>query len=439
MTYNYLLTLCLILVSTKLFSLATGKMQMPQVVGALLAGLILGPGVLGSLTQALFGMQVCLQPSDLLNQLAELGVIVIMFSAGMGTSINDLKSSGKAGFLVALIGVLVPLGMGTLLMRIFNPGGNILSAVFMGTVLTATSVSITVETLKELGKLSTKVGNTILAAALIDDILGLICLTIVTSLAGATVNIALVLLKIVLFFVFVGIVGVLFYRFMVWYDRRVKDQNLHRFPIAAFALCLFMAWAAESLFGVADIIGAFSAGMIVAMTPKGQYISGKFSPLSYLLLTPIFFANIGLKVTLPKMNATFLLFTVLLVAVGILSKLIGCGLGAKLCGFSNRQCLQTGFGMACRGEVALIVANKGMAMNMVESEYFGPIIILVICCAVFTPILLKAAFKGEGAYEGLQSSQLVDNYEASNQVDIVTDRLLRHNQEKQKPNNADKH
>jgi Kef-type K+ transport system membrane component KefB len=431
LTYSYLLTLCIILISTKIFSLITGKMQMPQVVGSLLAGLILGPAVLGTITQSLFHVQVCLQPSDLLNQLAELGVIVIMFSAGMGTSIDDLKSSGKAGFLVALIGVLVPLGMGTVLTHLFNPSGSILSAVFMGTVLTATSVSITVETLKEIGKLSTKVGNTILAAALIDDILGLICLTIVTSLAGEQVNIALVLVKIVLFFVFVGVVGVLFYKAMVWYDKKVNDKNLHRFPIAAFALCLFMAWAAESLFGVADIIGAFSAGMIIAMTPKGQYISGKFAPLSYLLLTPIFFANIGLKVELPHMNAMFVLFTVLLVAVGILSKLIGCGLGAKMCGFNNRQCLQTGFGMACRGEVALIVANKGMAMNMIEADYFGPIIILVICCAVFTPILLKAAFKGEGAYEGLESSRLVDNYELSGQVDIVTDRLLRHNKEKQ--------
>jgi Kef-type K+ transport system membrane component KefB len=316
LSYLFLLKLCIILVSTKVLSLLTGKVQMPQVVGSLLAGLLLGPAVLGTITQALWGTAFCLQPSDFLNQLAELGVIVIMFSAGMGTSVDDLKSSGVSGFLVALIGVLVPLGMGTLLMRLFEPSASIMSDVFLGTVLTATSVSITVETLKEIGKLNTKVGNTILAAALIDDVLGLICLTIVSSLAGAQVNILVVLLKILLFFVFVGIMGVLFYKFMVWYDKRVHDRNLHRFPIAAFALCLFMAWAAEAIFGVADIIGAFSAGMIVAMTPKGQYIAGKFAPVSYLLLTPIFFANIGLKVTLPKMSGTFVLFTVCLVLVG---------------------------------------------------------------------------------------------------------------------------
>lgn len=424
MSYLFLLKLCIILLSTKVLSLLTGKVQMPQVVGSLLAGLLLGPAVLGTVTQAICGTAYCLQPSDFLNQLAELGVIVIMFSAGMGTSVEDLKASGKSGFLVALIGVLVPLGMGTLLMRLFEPSASIMSDVFLGTVLTATSVSITVETLKEIGKLSTKVGNTILAAALIDDVLGLICLTIVTSLAGADVNIAFVLFKIVLFFVFVGAMGVAFCKFMVWYDKRVHDRNLHRFPIAAFALCLFMAWAAEALFGVADIIGAFSAGMIVAMTPKGQYIAGKFAPLAYLLLTPIFFANIGLKVTLPKMSGMFVLFTICLVLVGILSKLIGCGLGAKMCGFTNKQCMQTGFGMACRGEVALIVANKGMAMNMIGSDYFGPIIILVVCCAVFTPIMLKFAFKGEDNYTGLEASSLVDNYELSGQVDIVTDKLL---------------
>lgn len=412
----------MILVSTKVLSLLTGKMQMPQVVGALLAGLLLGPAVMGSLTHALFGTAYCLHPSDFLNQLAELGVIVIMFSAGMDTNAKDLKASGKSGFLVALIGVLVPLGMGTLLMRLFSPDSSLMSDIFLGTVLTATSVSITVETLREIGKLNTKVGNTILAAALIDDVLGLICLTIVTSLSGSDVNILLVLLKIVLFFVFVGVIGLLFCRFMTWYDKRVQDRNLHRFPIAGFALCLLMSWAAEALFGVADIIGAFSAGMIVAMTPKGQYIASKFSPISYLLLTPVFFANIGLKVTLPKMSGTFLLFTVCLVLVGILSKLIGCGLGAKISGFSGRESLQTGFGMACRGEVALIVANTGMAMHMIGSDYFGPIIILVVCCAVFTPIMLKFAFRGEASRQ--EPSPLVSNYDLSGQMDAMTDAML---------------
>ncbi|HJA24536.1 MAG TPA: cation:proton antiporter [Candidatus Fournierella merdigallinarum] len=419
MNYGYLVDLALILLATKALSMLTGKLQMPQVVGALVAGLLMGPAVLG-----------IIQPSDFLSQVAELGVIVIMFSAGMGTDLNELKQTGKAGFVIAMAGVLVPLAMGTGLMFVFNtgelalPGNKLLQDIFLGVVLTATSVSITVETLKELGKLSTRVGNAILAAALIDDVLGLVCLTIVTSLAGADVNILLVLAKILLFFVFVGLLGVGISRLLNWYETKVRSRDLRRYPVLAFVLCLFLAWAAEEWFGVADIIGAFSAGLIVATTPKGAYTASKFTPVSYLLLTPVFFANLGLGVELPRMDATILLFTVTLVIVGIGSKLIGCGLGAKMFGFKNRQCLQVGCGMACRGEVALIVANKGMAMNMINPVFFGPIIILVVCCAVFTPILLKLAFKGESAYEGMEESRLAEGFQLSEQVDEVTARLI---------------
>lgn len=419
MEYGFLLDLALILVSTKILGLITRRYQMPQVVGALLAGLLLGPAVLG-----------VLQPSDFLTSIAELGVIVIMFSAGMDTNLQDLKKTGKAGMIVALCGVLVPLALGTILMIFFNrgelsyPGNKLLQNIFMGTILTATSVSITVETLKEIGKLSTRVGNTILAAALIDDILGLVCLTIVTSMAGADVNVGIVLLKILLFFVFAAVVAVGALWLFKWYDQRVEDRNLRRFPVLAFVLCLLMAFAAEELFGVADIIGAFAAGLIVANTSKGNYIASKFSPISYLLLTPVFFANIGLKVELPKMSATIVIFAVLLAVVAIGSKLIGCGLGAKFCGFHLRQCTQIGCGMACRGEVALIVANKGMAMGMLNPVFFGPIIIMVVCCAVLTPIMLKFAFKGDSAYEDLHQSDLVDSLEQREQLDVVAQQLL---------------
>ena len=173
-SYRFLFDIALILLSTKLFGLLTRKLQMPQVVGALVAGLIFGPAMLN-----------ILHPTDFLSHLSEIGVIVIMFSAGMTTDIHELKNAGKSGFLVALIGVVVPLGLGALLGFLFSPdeaGPNlILQHVFIGTILTATSVSITVETLKEIGKLNSKVGNTILAAALIDDVLGLVVLTIVTS------------------------------------------------------------------------------------------------------------------------------------------------------------------------------------------------------------------------------------------------------------------
>lgn len=434
MSYDYLWHIALILISTKILGLITQKFQMPQVVGALLAGLILGPALLGFL-----------KPTDMLTQLAELGVIVIMFSAGAGTSLKDLRSAGKSGFLVALMGVLAPLVMGALLAFAFNrgdlaTGGNqLLQNIFMGTILTATSVSITVETLQEMGKLRTKVGNTILAAAIIDDVLGLVALTIVTSLAGENVNVALVLLKIVLFFIFVAAVGFVAIRCFNWYTKRKADTNLHRYPVAAFVLCLVLAFLAERVFGVADIIGAFAAGLIIGSTSKGNYISSKFQPVQYLFLTPIFFANIGLKVTLPSMTVSIVVFAVLMVVVAVLSKLVGCGLGAKMCGFTNKEALQTGFGMACRGEVALIVANKGLSLGLMPEAFFGPVIITVVCCAVLTPVLLKISFKNKtaNAYADLEASALADRVEENEQLDIISDKLLTENRELQEKGAAD--
>lgn len=439
MSYDYLWHIALILISTKLFGLITRRFQMPQVVGALLAGLFLGPA---------FGLN-WIQSTDMLSKLAELGVIIIMFSAGMGTDVQELKKSGKSGFLVAMMGVLAPLGMGTLLAYAFNrgefaTGGNtMLQNIFVGVILTATSVSITVETLKEMGKLQTKVGNTILAAAIIDDILGLIALTIVTSLGGADVNVWMVLLKIALYFVFAAVAWFVIRKAFDWYVKKMKSKNLQRYSITAFVICLIMSYLAEEVFGVADIIGAFTAGLIISGTPKGDYISSKFVPIQYLFLTPIFFASIGLKVKIDTMSWTILIFAVLLSIVAILSKLIGCGLGAKCYGFTNKEALQTGLGMACRGEVALIVANKGMAMGLLPEAFFGPVIIMVTCCAVFTPILLKLVFKpsknSASAYDDLHSNALADKMEEHEQLEIISDKLLTANREAQRQNtNKDK-
>lgn len=418
MSYHYLLDLALILLSTKLLGIATGKFQMPRVVGALLAGLVLGPAVLNVLSE-----------TEFLTQLSELGVIVILFSAGMGTDLRELRSAGKAGFLVALCGVLVPLAMGTgfgaLAGRLgWLPGNTLLENIFLGTVLTATSVSITVETLKELGHLDTKVGSTILAAALIDDVLGLIALTLVSSLAGSGTSLPLVLLKIVLFFVFAiaaAYVGIRLFRRMI---SMAHEKNLRRYPVFAFVLCLLLAYCAEEFFGVADIIGAFVAGLVVACTPKADYIRSKFEPLSYLLLTPVFFAGIGIKVELPQMTGTLVVFSLLLLAVAILSKIIGCGLGARLCGFDGRECLQVGTGMACRGEVALIVANRGLSMGVLSQAMMTPIVITVVGCAVLTPVMLKLCFGGQ-AQSAAADNNLADRYHRADQLERMSDEMLR--------------
>lgn len=421
MSYHYLIDIALILLTTKVFGMITKRLQMPQVVGALIAGLVMGPAMLN-----------IIHSTEFLSQVSELGVIVMMFTAGLGTSLNDLKQTGKAGFLVALCGVIVPSIGGTILSLFFNTSTDpnaFMQNVFIGVVLTATSVSITVEALKEMGKLNTVVGNTILAAALIDDVLGLIALTIVTSIGGsADANLLVVLLKIVAFFVLVVVVGIVVKKAMDWYIANVHSTDLQRYPIFAFILCLILSFCAEEFFGVADITGAFAAGLIISTTSKAKYIELKFAPLSYLLLTPIFFASIGLKVELPEMNATIVIFSILLVVVAALTKWIGCGLGAKLCGLKGHQCEQIGVGMVCRGEVALIVADKGAALGLMPEVFFGPVIIMVVATTILTPILLKFAYRKSDAYEDMQESSLVDRYDEVEQLDYIGESLIRANE-----------
>lgn len=388
-SYRYLLDLAIILLSTKVLGLLTRKVQMPQVVGALLAGLILGPAGFGLLADTSF-----------IHEVAEIGVIVLMFCAGMETDIKELKASGKASFVIALCGVIVPLLGGFGVTWIFNRPGLtqsnaeaslFLQNIFIGVILTATSVSITVETLKELGKLKTRSGNAILGAAIIDDILGIIALTIVTSMADSSVSLGLVILKIVGFFVFAGVVGVIFYKlYKKWVDEAQKE--LHRHTIIAFVFCLLMSFIAEEVFGVADITGAFVAGLIISNVRRSTYLQSKFDTMSYLLLSPVFFASIGLKVDLPGMSPAIIGFAVALCIVAIVTKVIGCGLGAKLCGYKNYQVKRIGIGMISRGEVALIVASKGAALGLMGSALLGPVILVVVVTTIVTPVLLKIVF-----------------------------------------------
>ena len=382
--YSYLISIALILLSTKVLGLFSKVVRLPQVVGALLAGIILGPACLG-----------LVHSTEMLSNLSEIGVIVLMFAAGLETDIDELKRSGKASFLIALIGVLVPLAGGAAVAYFFNDSTDsnvMLQNIFIGIILTATSVSITVETLKEMGKLSTRAGNAILGAAIIDDILGIIALTVVISMADESVNIGIVLLKILGFFAFTFVAAVGYhYAFKKWTDN--SAVKLRRYVVISFVFCLVLAYCAEVFFGVADITGAFFAGLALSGTKKSEYISKRFDTLSYLLLSPIFFAGIGLKVELPKMNGEIVLFTVLLCVVAALTKVIGCGLGAKICKYTSKESLQIGVGMISRGEVALIVANKGEAVGLMSDKFFAPVIIMVVFTTVVTPVLLKLVFK----------------------------------------------
>lgn len=386
LSYEFLFDLALILISTKLFGLITKKVRMPQVVGALVAGVILGPAVLNVLSE-----------TEFIQKLAELGVIVLMFTAGLETDINQLKKTGKASFIIAVLGVIIPLAGGFFIASIFNKGNDvntILQNVFIGIILTATSVSITVETLKEMGKLNTRAGNAILGAAIIDDILGIIALTITTSLADPSINVIIVLAKIVMFFIFAGFAGYLFHWAFIKLDERYQ-RDLRRFVIIAFVFCLLLSFCAEEFFGVADITGAFIAGLVISDSNRSKYLNSRFETLSYMLLSPIFFASIGIKVQLTAMTKTIFIFAILLLIVAILSKVFGCALGAKLCRYSNREAIQIGTGMISRGEVALIVANKGIAMGLMLPEFLAPVVIVVVVTTIVTPILLKVVFNNK--------------------------------------------
>lgn len=409
-SYSYLLDLAIILLFTKVLGLLTKKVQMPQVVGALLAGLILGPAGFGILSETPF-----------IHEVAEIGVIVLMFCAGMETDIKELKASGKASFIIALCGVIVPLLGGFAAAYFFNKPGMIVSDadaniflqnIFIGVILTATSVSITVETLKELGKLKTRSGNAILGAAIIDDILGIIALTIVTSMADPSVKLGTVMVKIVGFFIFAGVVGFIFYRlYKNWVDTAKKE--MHRHTIIAFVFCLLMAYIAEEVFGVADITGAFIAGLIISNVKRSTYLQSKFDTISYLLVSPVFFASIGLKVVLPEMSGAIIGFAVVLTVVAILTKVIGCGLGAKMCGYQNYQAKRIGVGMISRGEVALIVASKGSSLGLLGSAFLGPVIIVVVITTIITPVFLKVVFRpGTAAVpeQQIPESEMVTSY-----------------------------
>ena len=385
MSYRYLLDLALILLSTKVLSLVTKRFKLPQVVGALLAGLILGPAVFN-----------IIEETDFIKQLAEVGVIVLLFNAGLESNLSEFKKSGKTSFIVAVMGVMIPLIGGTILAYCINHGkvenvSVFVQNIFIGSVLTATSVSITVETLRELGKVSTSVGNIIVGAAIIDDVLGMLVLTIITSLAGSSVSVIKVIVKIVGFFIFSIIVGIITYKlFNKWVDK--YDIDKRRFVIVSFVICLLLSFSAEEFFGVADITGAYIAGLVLSSNKETIYITKRFETLSYILLSPVFFASVGLNVKLPDLNGEIVIITIALIIVAVFTKIIGCGLGAKLCGYNNMESIQIGSGMVTRGEVTLIIASKGLSLGLMSSYFLTPVILMVVFTSIFTPILLKIVF-----------------------------------------------
>lgn len=376
--------LAIIVVFAKLFGIVARKLKAPQVVGEIVAGLLIGPSVLGLVNL-----------SDFLSQMAEIGVILLMFSAGLETNLHDLIKTGFKATLIACAGVFVPLVGGTVLYGSFYGFSKVgtpefYSAVFIGVILTATSVSITVQALREMGKLKGLIGTTILSAAIIDDVIGIIVLTVVIGLKDATTKAGTVVLSTVLFFVFALVIGFIIYKVFKLVDS--KYPHTRRIPIMGLALCLAMAYIAEKYFGIADITGAYVAGIILCNIRDSEYIAEKMDINSYMIFGPIFFASIGLKTDISDLNVSILIFAVAFVFVGLICKIIGCGLVARLCRFSWADSLKIGVGMMTRGEVALIVSQKGLNVGLLSPVYFTAVILLIIVSSISTPIILKVLY-----------------------------------------------
>ena len=384
MEYKYLLDIGLIILVVKIFTIITQKIKMPKVLGGLIAGIVLGP--------AIFNI---IQNNTILEALSKFGIILIMFLAGMETSIKKFVSDSNKYVIIAAIGVIVPLILGTIFSLIYVQ--DLKTNLFFGAVITATSVSITVETLIEMKKIKSSVGLAILGAGVVDDIMGILFLTIIMNSGNLHITTFVVmLLKIVIFFGMSLILGLSLFK--VFEKIEKKDVKTEQMPTYSIAFALILAYIAERL-GVSGIIGAYIAGLVIGNTEKGRKVKGKIDLVVSMIFSPIFFASIGLNLEKIDFSISVWIFILIFTVVTIISKIIGNGLGAKICGYSNQKSIQIGIGMATRGEVALIMADEAKKIGLINEEIFSIVIITVLLVTLITPILLHYSFKTKNSLE----------------------------------------
>ena len=384
---HYLLDLAVLLFSAKVLGIAAKKLGAPEVVGQIAAGLLLGPAIFGFVTE-----------TDFLAQMAEIGVMMLMFEAGLETDLKKMRQTGLKATVIAFAGVAVPVVLGMLLFMAFygfgGPGSDeFLKGLFIGVIISATSVSITVAALKELGKLNDEVGTAITGAAIIDDVIGIVVLTIVIGMKpGAnSAGAGSILLKVVLFFALAIGTGFLVNLGMHWLDSHYP--HMRRVPIASLCYCFLLGYIAETYFGIADITGAYVAGVVLCNLSDRDYIEEKVDISSYMVFAPLFFTGIGLKTSFSAMNLRLLIFSILFVVVALTGKVIGCGGSALLLGFNRKDSLKIGIGMMSRGEVALITAQKGLAAGLLTADFFTAIILLILVSSIVTPICLNYVYR----------------------------------------------
>jgi Kef-type K+ transport system membrane component KefB len=352
--YLVLLPAALLLVASKVLMKLCERINLPSVIGMLLAGVLVG------LINYIPGQDILTDASlEGIGYFAQIGVVLIMFSAGLETNLVQIKQIGGPAVVITFAGVIVPMGLGFLVATLFNGGfaamtsnDVLLTNLFYGTVLAATSVSVSVATLRELGKLNSKVGNTIVAAAILDDIVGIVVLSIVLAL---------------------------------------KNNG----TVVGLALCFLIAYVSERYFGIADITGAYIVGLILSTNPDCRYIDRKTEILGYMIFVPLFFGNIGLSTQFSNLNAGMLLFGGLFIITGMIGKVIGCGGASLLCKYSLKDSFRVGVGMMARAEVALVTAQKGVEYGIIDTSIMPFIVLLIVITSFVTPIALQSSYKKE--------------------------------------------
>ena len=419
---NILLYCGIILLFTKLLGMFTRKLGLPQVVGMILAGLLIGPAIFSHLPFSFHGLIVPTETElDVLHSFSQIGVVFILFSSGLETDFAELKKSGLAATAIACVGVAFPVALGTLGALFFmgglsaaNDHSLLLNALFVGCILAATSVGITVETLRELGKLNTHAGTTVLSAAIIDDVIGIIVLSIITGLDGGG-SIGTTLLKAAGFFVFtvgLGLILRVVFKTLV----RVYPHK-RRTSIFALAMCFLYAYCAEKFFGIASITGAYMAGLMLSGLDDCTFVDRKVIVSGYMLFTPMFFAYIGISADFSDFTVKGLWFALCFVALGILGKILGCSAAARPFGYSGKESLSIGCGMIARGEVALAVYATGK--NLICAGGIDPLlgtILLIILSSILCPILLKLCFKNQSTLRTAGSEKVRISSEAIENV-----------------------
>ena len=394
--YLVLLPAALVLLTSKIFMKLCERINLPSVVGMLLAGVLVG------LINYIPGQTILNDTSMTgIGFFAQVGVILIMFSAGLETNLGQIKKIGGPAVVITLAGVIVPMGLGFLVSVLFNGGfsalnsDTILTNLFYGTILTATSVSVSVATLRELGKLNSKVGNTIVAAAIMDDIVGIIVLSVVLAMknngTASAVSPWLVIVKMLAFFVVIALIASAISKLFRKLDRKYPHHRL--IPVLSLALCFIIAYVSERYFGIADITGAYIVGLILSTNPDCHYIDRKAEILGYMIFVPLFFGNIGISTQFNNFNAGMLLFGVLFIAAGMIGKVAGCGGAALLCRYSFKDSFKVGVGMMARAEVALVTAQKGVEYGIIDTSIMPFIVLLIIITSFITPISLQSAYK----------------------------------------------